>query len=103
MTVGPPAKGLLLHIELMQTRRRAPAGGLHNDMIAPPPGISAAQHEKRAPLYAAASARAGQWLISAFHAAIAEGQPDTHDDPQHFKIEVFAPLQRRLADTGVGR
>lgn len=99
-TVGTPAKGLFLHIELMQPRRRDPAGSPRNDVIAPLPGFTAAQYEKLALLYTAASARAGRWLIPAFHAAIDEGQPDAHDDPQHFEIEnlaaALASLRHRL-------
>lgn len=89
-TVGAPAKGLFLHIELLQPRRRDPAGGAKNDAIAPTPGFTAAQYRKLALLYTAASARSGQWLIPAFHAALDEGVNDAHDDPQNFDMPAFA-------------
>lgn len=88
--IGVPAKGLFIHIELLQPRRRDPAGGAKNDAIAPSPGFTAAQYDKLALLYVAASARAGQWLIPAFHAAIDEGLDDGHDDPQNFELALFA-------------
>lgn len=101
--VGTPAKGLFLHIELLQPRRRDPAGGLKNDALAPTPGFTQAQYDKLALLYAAASHRRGNWLIPAFHAAIDEGLADSHDDPQNFELDRFAAavavLRGRLAET----
>lgn len=95
-TIGAPAKGLFLHIELLQPRRRDPAGGAKNDAIAPTPGFTAAQYQKLALLYTAASARSGQWLIPAFHAALDEGMSDAHDDPQHFELSAFAAALQAL-------
>lgn len=88
--IGIPAKGLFLHVELVQPRRRDPAGALKNDAVAPQPGFTSVQYEKLALLYAAASVRRGEWLIPAFHAAIDDGLSDAHDDPQNFDIEQFA-------------
>ena len=40
---------------------------------------------------------AGLWLIPAFHAAIDEGLPDAHDDPQNFDLPAFdAAVTRHL-------
>lgn len=87
--IGRPAKGLFLHVELLQPRRRDPAGGPNNDAIAPTPGFTAQQYDKLALLYAMASARAGTWLIPAYHAALDDGLADGHDDPQHFDLTAF--------------
>jgi hypothetical protein len=99
--IGLPAKGMFLHNELVQPRRRDPAGGSRNDAIAPVPGFSPAQYETLALLYAAASLRAGQWLIPGYHAAIDAGLADAHDDPQNFDLAAFdAALGRLIAQTG---
>jgi hypothetical protein len=97
--VGLPARGLFLHVELAQPRRRDPAGSARNDRIAPLPGFTDAQYAQMALLYAAASARRGDWLIPAFHAALDEGIAGAHDDPQHFDIDRFAGALQRLRDT----
>lgn len=83
-------KGLFLHVELVQPRRRDPDGGAQNDAIAPTPGFTEAQLQRLALLYIAASVRAGQWLIPAFHAALDVGIPDAHDDPQNFDLTQWA-------------
>lgn len=99
--IGVAARGLFLHNEFAQPRRRDPAGSAHNDLIAPSPGFTHAQYVQMALLYAAASARRGDWLIPAFHAAIDEGMAGAHDDPQNFEIERFAlaldDLRRQIA------
>ncbi|MCA1640125.1 MAG: hypothetical protein LC768_17680, partial [Acidobacteria bacterium] len=64
-------KGLQIHIELVQPRRRDvnnpnPA----NDLIAPVPGFTEEQYKKLALLYIAASVRRGTWLIPAFHSVL---------------------------------
>ncbi|MCK9687862.1 hypothetical protein [Scleromatobacter humisilvae] len=97
--VGVAARGLFLHVELAQPRRRDPAGSARNDRIAPLPGFTDAQYARAALLYAAASARRGDWLIPAFHAALDEGIAGAHDDPQHFEIARFAAALERLRDT----
>ena len=97
--VGVAARGLFLHVELAQPRRRDPAGSAHNDLVAPLPGFTEAQYAQAALLYAAASARRGDWLIPAFHAALDEGIAGAHDDPQHFDIARFAAALQRLRET----
>jgi hypothetical protein len=93
---GTRSRGLFLHVELAQPRRRDPAGPPLNDAIAPTPGFTDAQYARAALLYAAASARRGDWLIPAFHAAVDDGIAHAHDDPQHFDIERFALALARL-------
>ena len=97
--LGVAARGLFLHVEFAQPRRRDPAGPARNDLIAPLPGFTDAQYAQMALLYAAASARRGDWLIPAFHAALDEGIAGAHDDPQHFEIACFAAALARLRDT----
>ena len=97
--IGVASRGLFLHIEFAQPRRRDPAGSPHNDLVAPLPGFTDAQYARMALLYAAASARRGDWLIPAFHAALDEGIAGAHDDPQHFEIARFADALARLRVT----
>jgi hypothetical protein len=87
--VGLPAKGLFLHIENVQPRRRDPQGGPKNDALAPVPGFTDLQYDRLALLYAVASFRAGHWLVPAFHAAVDGGLSDAHDDPQNFELAKF--------------
>ncbi len=95
----PGRKGLFLHVELIQPRRRNPSGGANNDAIAPTPGFPNKQLERLALLYVAASVRRGQWLLPGFHASIDAGIPDAHDDPQNFDLNVWlASLQMLLAE-----
>jgi hypothetical protein len=89
-TVGTRVRGLFLHNELVQPRRADPAGPAGNDLIAPEPGFSAAQYQKLAALYVLASARAGVWLIPAYHSAIDDLILGKHDDPQNFDLDAFA-------------
>jgi hypothetical protein len=89
-------KGLFLHIELIQPRRRDPRYRGRNDFLAPEPGFTEAQYDSLALLYATASVRAGAWLIPAFHAVIDEGIRDKHDDPQNFELARFADSLERL-------
>jgi hypothetical protein len=90
------AKGLQLHIEMIQPRRGDPTRPPKNDAIAPQPGFTEAQLDRLALLYIAASVRRGEWLIPAFHAAVDAGIPDAHDDPQNFDLKLWAD---RLAIT----
>jgi hypothetical protein len=83
-------KGLFLHNELIQPRRRATEFRGNNDYEAPDPGFSSAQYETLALVYAAASVRAGFWMVPAFHSVIDEKIPNKHDDPQNFRLEDFA-------------
>ena len=97
--IGIAARGLFLHTEFAQPRRRDPSGPARNDRVAPSPGFTEEQYAQMALLYAAASARRGDWLIPAFHAAIDEGIAGAHDDPQHFEIDRFADALARLRET----
>jgi hypothetical protein len=83
-------KGLFLHIELIQPRRAATGRGRRNDAASPNPAFTAAQYDRLALVYAAASVRAGHWLIPAFHAALDANIPNGHDDPLNFDNESFA-------------
>lgn len=87
--IGETVRGRFLHIENVQPRRKDPVGSEHNDKIAPSPGFTPAQYRTLALLYVLASARAGMWLIPAFHANIDRGIPQAHDDPQNFDLGVF--------------
>jgi hypothetical protein len=85
------AKGLQLHIELVQPRRRDPNNSNpENDRIAPVPGFTKHQYERLALLYVCASVRRGSWLVPAYHSAIDAGIKDAHDDPQNFELNEFA-------------
>jgi hypothetical protein len=87
LSFGTNLKGLFLHIEMIQPRRRGRRG---SDISAPTPGFTAVQYERLALLYTIASARAGAWLIPAFHAVIDNDIRDGHDDPQNFEVDAFA-------------
>jgi hypothetical protein len=89
-------KGLFLHIELVQPRRRHPKYGRGNDYLAPEPGFTPAQYDALAASYAVASMRARMWLIPAFHAVLDEGIRNKHDDPQNFDLAAFAASLDRL-------
>lgn len=91
-------KGLQIHIELVQPRRRDPQNANpNNDRFAPVPGFSREQYERLALLYVCASVRRGKWLIPAFHSAVDAGIKDAHDDPQNFVLADFAgALSRTL-------
>lgn len=91
------AKGIQIHIELIQPRRRDPAvSNPNNDRIAPVPGFTEKQYERLALLYIAASVRGEKWLIPAYHSAIDAGIKDAHDDPQNFELERFASEIKRI-------
>lgn len=90
------AKGLQIHIELVQPRRREPSGSPANDAIAPIPGFTDAQYERLALLYICAGLRRGTWLIPASHSAIDAGIKDAHDDPQDFELEKFVSVLKKL-------
>jgi hypothetical protein len=97
--LGIPSRGLFLHIENVQLRRpqladdaplRNEKGDCANDRIAQSPGFSPAQLQRLALVYAAASLRAGEWLIPAYHAVLDAGIPGGHDDPQNFDLSAWA-------------
>jgi len=96
LKIGTSARGMFLHIENVQPRRKHPS---QPDGNAPMPGFSSAQYDRLALLYLMASMRAGTGLIPAFHAAIDEGQNDGHDDPQNFRLEDFDAAFGRLLDS----
>jgi hypothetical protein len=87
--IGIPSKGMFIHVESIQPRRRDPSGSPKNDAIAPEPGFTQEQYDRLALLYVVASSRAGIWMIPAFHAAIDEDISDAHDDPQNFELSKF--------------
>jgi hypothetical protein len=89
-------KGLFVHTEMIQPRRSNGRGG--NDAQTPDPSFTTAQYERLALLYIIASARAGHWLIPAFHAAIDGHIPNGHDDPLNFHIDGFADSLDRVMD-----
>ncbi len=96
------AKGLQIHIELVQPRRRDPDDkNPKNDLIAPSPGFTDAQYARLALLYLAASGRRGTWMIPGYHSAFDAGIKDAHDDPQNFDLQKFADaLAKILKDVG---
>jgi hypothetical protein len=87
LAFGTNLKGLFLHIEMIQPRKRVRRV---RDISAPVPGFTPAQYQQLALLYTIASARAGVWLIPAFHAVIDGDINGGHDDPQNFEIDAFA-------------
>jgi hypothetical protein len=87
LSFGTNLKGLFIHVELIQPRRRGRRG---SDISAPRPGFTTAQYERLALLYTIASFRAGAWLVPAFHAVIDSGIRGGHDDPQNFEVDAFA-------------
>lgn len=91
-------RGLFVHVELVQPRRRDPRGGANNDALAPAPGFTQRQLERLALLYVVASVRRGRWLLPAFHAAVDAGIRDAHDDPQNFDRDVWLSSLRSLLD-----
>jgi hypothetical protein len=100
---GGALKGLFLHTELIQPRRRDPKFGRGNDFQAPQPGFTPAQYDALALVYTVASVRAGAWLIPAFHAVLDDGIRDKHDDPQNFELNMFVGALERLLEELNGR
>lgn len=92
-------KGLYLHVELVQPRRRDPQGLPGNDRIAPTPGFTDAQLKRLALVYLAASVRLGEWMIPAFHAVVDAGIADAHDDPQNFDTARWAAHLQTLLES----
>ena len=88
--IGAPARGRFVHIETVQPRRFLPGASNRGQTYGPKPGFTAAQYRMLAALYVYASARAGRWLIPAFHSTVDDGIPDAHDDPQNFELGKFA-------------
>ena len=88
--LGEKSRGLFVHNEMVQPRRRDPAGSPKNDAFAPDPGFTVAQYDRLALLYVSASVQHGTWLIPGYHCAIDAGIPDGHDDPQNFDLTFWA-------------
>ena len=96
--IGPAARGRFVHIETVQPRRFLPGATNRGQTYGPKPGFTPAQYRMLAALYIYASARAGHWLIPAFHSTVDDGIPDAHDDPQNFDLKKFArELEKLLA------
>lgn len=83
---NPTQRSAFLHIENIQPRIRDRSVRFSNDAIGPEPGLTDSQLERLAVVYLVASARAGKWLIPAYHSPIDLGFPDAHDDPQNFNL-----------------
>jgi len=84
------AKGLFLHVELIEPRRSDPKSAKGNDALSPVPAFTAGQYRRLAIIYVAASIRHGRWLVPSFHATLDEGISDGHDDPQGFSLTTWA-------------
>lgn len=87
--VGPTARGRFVHIETVQPRRFLPGATNRGQTYGPKPGFTPEQYRMLAALYVYASARAGHWLIPAFHSTVDDQIPDAHDDPQNFDLGRF--------------
>jgi hypothetical protein len=85
--LGNLGKGLFIHTELIQPRRKDEKG---IDSFSPDPGFSKAQLDRLALVYLVASSRRGNWMIPAFHAVLDQGMSNAHDDPQNFDINAWA-------------
>lgn len=99
MTIGERTRGRFLHIENVQLRRPEvetdepltnTEGRCVNDRIAQRPGFTPKQMHRLALTYIAASIRAGEWLIPAYHAVIDASFPGGHDDPQNFDLAAWS-------------
>lgn len=89
-------RGLFVHVELIQPRRSDPRLAAGNDAIAPAIGFTAAQYERLAVVYLAASVRRGTCLIPTYHSVLDTTLPDGHDDPQNFSLSDFASALDRV-------
>ena len=87
--IGKASRGRFVHIETVQPRRYLPGYSDRQHTYGPKPAFSRAQYRMLAALYVYASARAGRWLIPAFHATMDAGIPDAHDAPQNFNLRRF--------------
>lgn len=92
------AKGLQIHIELVQPRKSDITKYKGNDLIAPTVGFTEKQYQKLSLLYLCASIRRGDWLIPAYHSATDAGIKDAHDDPQNFDLVKFGMELKKLID-----
>jgi hypothetical protein len=92
---SPAKAGLFLAVENTQPRAEDPKAKRPNDLVAPRPGFTAAQYDRLALLYVAASVRRGRWLIPAFHAVLDSLFAEGHDDPQNFDMAAFSKAVKR--------
>ena len=99
MALGESTRGRFLHIENVQLRRPdieadAPLtnaeGHCVNDRTAQRPGFTPEQIRLLALTYIAASIRAGEWMIPAYHAVIDASFAGGHDDPQNFDLVAWS-------------
>jgi len=90
------SRGLFVHIELVQPRKSKKGKWKDNDIIAPNPGFTNEQYKKLALLYICTSARAGNWLVPAYHAVLDQGIKNGHDDPQNFELTKFSESIEKL-------
>ena len=97
--LGEKSRGLFVHTEMVEPRRRDPSGSPGNDAIAPKPGFTEPQLDRLALLYVTASVQHGTWMIPAYHAAVDAGIPDGHDDPQNFDLALWATHLGALIQT----
>lgn len=81
-------RGLFVHIELIQPRRRSNPNSPYYD-IPPSPGFTQKQLDRLALLYVVASVRANRWLLPAFHLSVDNTIPGAHDDPQNFEMQIW--------------
>lgn len=91
---GGALKGLFLHTELIQPRRRGARGDGHS----PDPAFTPAQYDRLALLYVIESVRAERWLIPTFHAALDADIRNGHDDPLNFSVDTFAENIDRIVE-----
>jgi len=96
--IGAAARGRFVHVETVQPRRFIAGYSDRGHTHGPTPGFSKAQYRMLAALYVYASARAGHWLIPAFHSTVDDQIPDAHDDPQNFELERFADELEKLVN-----
>ena len=89
---GTPSRGRFLHVENIQPRQSLGSSFAGNDAIAPDPGFPEAQYRRLALIYLAASLRADELLVPAFHAVLDSGFGDAHDDPQKFDLDLWAQM-----------
>ncbi|MFM5893640.1 MAG: hypothetical protein ACKOQM_04320 [Novosphingobium sp.] len=94
--VGPTARGRFVHVETVQPRRFLPGATNRGQTYGPKPGFTPEQYKMLAALYIYASARAGHWLIPAFHSTVDDQIPDAHDDPQNFDLKRFGKELEKL-------
>jgi hypothetical protein len=81
------ARGLFIHIELIQPRHRDKRYWKGNDIASPTPGFTDGQYRRLALMYIAASVRKGSWMIPGFHSCVDHGIRNKHDDPQGFDLD----------------